>query len=149
MQKIFHNFEVSIQIQKNPDTSSKINDDNYCDCVYGPYLINRLSLRFQKVQNACMRFALNIQRSDHITPHFNKHGILRINNRHLLHSAVLTYRLSVEEGNLKYLSDLLIKRCDIHRRNTRSEGLLEVPKHRTEKLKSSFSGLVIVGLNFL
>lgn len=111
---------------------------NYCSPVYYSFLTNEYAHKLQKVQNCCLRFSYNINYRDHVTPHFNHLNILKNENVFLMQYMQLLYNI-LKSNNPKYLSEMLIKRCDIHQRDTRSSQLYTIPQHNTAKFKNCFT----------
>lgn len=111
---------------------------NYMDCVYGPFLTAFNKYRVQKIQNSCMRFACQLNRYDHITPHLRSENILNMCQRRFLHMSCVINTV-INTNCPRYLSNLLSRHGDIHDLNTRHRNNLNIPMHRSEAFKSSFS----------
>lgn len=107
-------------------------------CVYYPHLTGVYRNKLQMLQNSCLRYAHNIPRYDHVTPHYNQHQILKIENRFVLLFCSMLYKV-LNTHIPDYLLLLLIKRSDVHNIQLRNVNSYDIPKHRTTKFKSSFS----------
>ena len=110
---------------------------NYCDIVYGPCLSVKNADRIQQIQNACIRFAFNIKRNEHVTPALREAKWLKMSERRKVHSLSSTHRI-IKTNHPKYLRDKLLNRTDIHHVNTRNKNKLHTQLHRTSKFQGSF-----------
>ena len=113
---------------------------NYCDSLF----LNAskiLKNKIQKVQNNCLRFALNLRKYDHITTHRKHLGLLNMDDRRLLHSLTLMHKI-VKKVAPSYLSNRIIQHADIHDHNTRNRLALAINNIRTAKKSNSFFGSI-------
>ena len=65
---------------------------DYCDIVYGDLNADCLS-RLQKAQNRAVRYIFNVKHREHITPFYMKLSMLKIKERHDLHTLIMTYKI--------------------------------------------------------
>ena len=114
---------------------------DYADIVYYPCLTKRVSLRIQRVQNACVRFAFGLRKFDHLTPAFIESGWLNMKQRYMVHLCCLIYKL-ISTGVPPYLRELLVtnheRRTDDYI-STRYDYNLSVPPCHSTKFYSSFT----------
>lgn len=111
---------------------------DYCDVVYGPCLSVYDAQRIQVLQNACMRFACNVKRRDHITPTYEKYCWNKMEIRRNIHYSCIVRKI-IKTGNPQYLRLKLVFGEEIHNRNMRNVHLLHVPQHSTSLFQGSFS----------
>lgn len=110
----------------------------YCDSIYGPALFQYDSLRLQKIQNCCLRFAYGIRKFDHISHKMIESGWLSLNNYGTLHLLTLVHKtLKLQKPD--YLFKKLITFSNINTLSTRNRNILVIPKHQTAFFKRSFS----------
>lgn len=131
-------FVVSTEIKLKLIESLILSLFDYCDVVYGPCLLVYDAQRVQVLQNACMRFACNVKRRDHITPYYEKYSINKMNIRRSVHYSCIVRKI-IQTNNPPYLRFKLIFGDDIHKRNMRNTHLLHVPQHSTSSFKGSFT----------
>ena len=120
---------------------------NYCDSLF----LNAskiLKNKIQKVQNNCLRFALNIRKYDHITAHRKNLGLLNMDDRRLLHSLTVMHKI-VKKVAPSYLSNRIAQHADIHNHNTRNRLALAINNIRTAKKSNSFFGSIQKSYNTL
>lgn len=112
---------------------------DYCDVLYSN-LSAELSQKLQRVHNVCVRFIFNIRRHDHISEYFLRLSWLRLQDRRLVHSLCLLYRI-IHDSTPNYLASRFTLLASHHNRNTRSQHnlLLSIPHHQTSLYSSSFS----------
>ena len=65
---------------------------DYCDIVYGDLNAECLS-RLQKAQNRAVRYIFNVKNREHITPFYMKLSMLKIKERHDLHTLIMTFKI--------------------------------------------------------
>lgn len=108
-------------------------------CVYYNFLSNEFKNKIQKLQNSCLRYSFtNINRTEHITPHYNKQNLLKIESKFLFMYASLLYNI-VKNSLPEYLVDLLTSRTDVHNINLRNiESRYTIPQHNCAKFENSF-----------
>ena len=100
---------------------------DYCDFLYCDLDADNL-YRLQKSQNSAVRYILDVKRREHITPHYVKLGLLKIRERHELHSLVITYKI-LQGYAPAYLSDLFTVMGDVRARPSRAHPLyLQAPR---------------------
>lgn len=111
----------------------------YCDTVYVPNLrmidLNRLRL----LQNSCVRFSYGIRKFDHISQHRIMCNMNSVYNNMLVHFLIFLHKV-VLTGEPDYLfAKLLWRDTSIGHFNLRNHDQISIPRHRTNKFKSSFS----------
>lgn len=109
---------------------------DYCDAVYGPCIDAETRNRIQILQNCCVRFALKINRRQHITPFYKNIKWLKMEQRRLYHLGCLAHSIMLKKSP-SYLFDKLISRKNIHGLNLRCSGL-NIPQHSTAMFQRSF-----------
>ncbi|KAJ4443476.1 hypothetical protein ANN_05148 [Periplaneta americana] len=109
-----------------------------------------LSQKLQCVNNVCVRFIFNIRRHDHISEYFLRLSWLRLQDRRLVHSLCLLYRI-IHDSTPNYLTSRFTLLASHHNRNTRSQHnlLLSIPRHQTSLYSSSFSIAMALSWNSL
>ena len=113
---------------------------NYCDALF----LNTsklLKTKIQKVQNNCIRFALNLRKFDHISAHRNSLGFLNMDNRRMLHSLTLMQKI-VQKTAPEYLRVRVHRHADIHEHNTRNRLAFTTDNNKTAKKANSFFGCI-------
>ena len=111
---------------------------DYCDSVYYNAAKGLLNM-VQKVQNACVRFMLNIKKRDSVRDCFKGIKWLTMEKRRSLHSLLLIYKiLKFEEPS--YLFDLFNSSLTNHSYSTRLNSNISFtpPRPRTTKYSNSF-----------
>lgn len=111
---------------------------DYCDVVYHKALNMCDANRLQKLQNSCLRFCNNIHSCEHITPHYNQVGLLKLNLRRELHYKCFIHRI-IQKNLPNYLANKIKQRNQCHSVNIRSGSNLDLPTHNTQKYRCSFS----------
>lgn len=97
-----------------------------------------LNIRLQRVQNACLRFILNLRRDCHITPYYHQLNWLKLNDRRQLRIGELILQITTTKSPV-YLATNFCKMSSVHQRSNRYTGtLMQIPKHRTVKCSQSF-----------
>ena len=99
---------------------------------YGVYGTNGNDEKLEKLQNICIRCILNVNRRDHITPHRDYLGLLKLFERRTLHIANIINKILTEVAP-PYLKNLLT----INSNNTRSQNKLIIKKPNTNFQKTS------------
>ncbi|KAJ4438791.1 hypothetical protein ANN_14742 [Periplaneta americana] len=99
-----------------------------------------LSQKRQRVHNVCVRFIFNIRRHDHISEYFLRLSWHRLQDRRLVHSLCLLYRI-IHDSTTNYLASRFTFLASHHNRNTRSQHnlLLSILRHQTSLYSSSFT----------
>ena len=110
---------------------------DYCGVVYINFLTKEQKNRLQVLQNCCFRFSYSVSRYDHITPYYNRQGILKLEHRNVLLFATFLYNV-VGSGLPEYLSGVLVYRSDIHDLNLRHVSKLTVSEHNGAKFEGCF-----------
>ncbi|KAJ8732388.1 hypothetical protein PYW07_014987 [Mythimna separata] len=82
---------ISVDLRKQLVDSLILSRLNYCDTVYGPCLLARTIKLIQRIQNACVRFCVNVPHRSHVTPYINKNNIMKMAARRKLHLAGLLF----------------------------------------------------------
>ena len=111
---------------------------DYADVVYGTYLDQTDVTKIQRAQNACLRFALNLKRFDHISHLYPSINWLNMKDRRDLHLLILTHK-TITTGNPAYLCEKLLQRSKVHNINIRTKQNLTIHKHKTTLFKRSFT----------
>ena len=97
-----------------------------------------LSEQVQKVQNNAIRFVYNLKWDCHISNHLVNIGWFNMLNRRRFLALSLLFKVILYKTP-QYLSCCLKFMDEVHSRNNRSSELtLQIPLHRTDKLKGSF-----------
>ena len=107
---------------------------NYCFPVFaGLSVLNQK--RIQRVQNACVRFILNLRKYDRITAHRKSLNWLSMHDRQKLLTGSLMYKIT------KNLAPNYLSLADnvYHDHSTRHVNNLRVPKHKTSRYHNSFA----------
>ena len=100
---------------------------DYCDFLFCDIDGDNLH-RLQKSQNNAVRYVCNVKRRKHITPYYKKIGLLKIRERHELHSLVMTHKI-LHGYAPAYLSDLFTVMGDVGTRPSRAHPLyLQAPR---------------------
>lgn len=130
---------ISIEARLKLCESLVLSRLNYCDAVYGPCLTVELSNRLQMVQNACIRYSLNIPYREHISPYLKQLDWLNMKTRRWIHLCCIVYSV-IQSNTPLYLSQKIEKRSTAHSVETRDrDTTLSVPIHQTEHYKRSFT----------
>ncbi|KAG7305787.1 hypothetical protein JYU34_009925 [Plutella xylostella] len=134
--KIRRYIDVNLRIQLCE--SLVLSKLNYADTVYGPCLLRKTDKLLQRVQNACIRFCMDIPPRSHVTPYLNSCGLLKVAARQRLHLAALLFGV-IKYKSPQYLFNKLAWSRDYHSINTRASTYLMVtPKHKTALFRHSF-----------
>ena len=109
---------------------------------YGSEVYNDLSEilnnKIQRLQNACVRYILNIRRDEHITHHYLRIEWLKLHERRHLSIALLTWKI-LHNKTPPYLYNAFRPMNTIHSRINRfTVSTLQIPIHRTTKFNKSF-----------
>jgi hypothetical protein len=110
---------------------------DYADVVY-LNLSDELSLKLQRLLNACVRFIFNLKISDHITEYFNKLSWLKLCDRRQMHTLSLLYQI-LNTNTPHYLVENFKTQDQVHKTNTRGNKNLVIPQHRTVIYNKSFT----------
>ncbi|KAK3913523.1 Reticulocyte-binding protein 2-like protein a [Frankliniella fusca] len=98
-----------------------------------------LNCKMQRAQNSCVRFVYGVRKNDHVTSYYVNAGWLKLEERRKLQLALLILNV-VKTQKPTYLFSNLTFMSAIHSRSSRQNKLsLQVPQHRTEIYKFSFS----------
>jgi len=109
---------------------------DYC-CVAMLDIIRESELLLQRSLNACVRFVVDFQRHEHITPHFVKLRWLKFHERKRYFTGCLIYSI-ISTGKPGYLSDKIATWSAAASYLTRTDSYtLAVPLCRTELYKTS------------
>ncbi|KAI5751709.1 hypothetical protein M8J77_010196 [Diaphorina citri] len=111
---------------------------DYCDSVYGG-LNGELGQSLQMAQNACVRFACNLRKFDHLTDSYAQLGWLKLNQRREIHALTLLFKV-LNTLKPQYLRDIFGFLSEAGQYQTRSQNtrVLEIPLHRTLAYSNSF-----------
>ena len=146
--KAYGKFKQAFRFKHFLSTEAKLNISemyilsqfNYCDALF----LNAskiLKNKIQKVQNSCLRFALDLRRFDHITAHRQRLGHLSMNDRRSLHSLTLMHKINKHIAP-SYLTTRITHHADIHNHNTRNRQGLAIANMKTAKKSNSFFGCI-------
>ena len=111
----------------------------YCLSVWGSCTATQ-KRRVQKALNFAARIIANAGYRDHVTPLLHELGWLRIEGMIFEHDVLLMRDLLTAACAPEFTRDRVIRRSDVSDRLTRasSDGLLELPRVRTEFSRRSF-----------
>ncbi|KAJ4444983.1 hypothetical protein ANN_06782 [Periplaneta americana] len=112
---------------------------DYCDVLYSDLSVE-LSLRLQRVHNACVRFIFNSRRYDHVSEYFLQLSWLRLRERRSVDSLCLLYQI-LNNSTPIYLVPRFTLLASHHNRDTRSQHnhVLSIPLHQTSLYSASFT----------
>jgi hypothetical protein len=110
---------------------------------YGSILMSgiskQLSVKLQRIQNACIRFIYNVKRDVHITPYYRSNNLLKCREKRELYLAVTIYKIMKNKKPV-YLYNRFKYVSEVNQRSTRLNlKCLHVPKYRTDMYGSSFT----------
>lgn len=109
---------------------------DYMDIVYHNYGIHGSigeGEKLERLQNTCIRYILNVNRGEHITPHRESLQLMKMHDRRTLHVAGMVNKI-LNGGAPPYLSNLISKNTN----NTRSKNKLIIKMPSSNFHKSSF-----------
>jgi hypothetical protein len=110
---------------------------DYCDITYVNMNGENLN-RLQLAQNRVVRYILDINKRDHITPFYLSLSLLKIKERHELHALHLSHSF-LHGLNPPYLSSLFWKRVNVTDRSTIAHTFsLQASRLRNNVLEKSF-----------
>jgi hypothetical protein len=133
-------YMLPITIKKRLITSLVFPHFDYGSLVYND-LFETLNIRLQRLQNACVRFVLNVPRQMHITPFYVHLKWLKLKERRLLLYLNLIRKI-LKTGSPMYLRSSFTFMSEVHNRQNRfTLSHAQVPKHVTEKYANSFTVL--------
>ena len=111
---------------------------DYCDVVYVNINSENLS-RLQVAQNRVIRYILDVNKWDHITPSYLSLNLLKIKERHELHALYMSHRI-LHGFAPSYLTPLFHRRVNVGDRSTRAHNFsLQAPRVGREVSEKSFS----------
>ena len=119
---------------------------NYCDVLYGSFLDTVSVGRLQRVQNSCLRYIFGIRRNAHISHKLLELNWLNMGDRRYIHTLVFYFKILKFRIPL-YLYNRIIFRGDIHNVATRNRVLIQIPRHRTQLFKRTYSYRLAVHYN--
>jgi len=111
---------------------------NYCDTLYHSCIDSSERRRIQVLQNSCLRFSYSLRARERVTSFRERSGWLCMRDRRCLHVASFYHRV-ISEGAPLYLFNKVAFRSDVHNINTRFRSALDIPVHRLEIFKRSFT----------
>jgi hypothetical protein len=111
----------------------------YCDLVYQD-LSQKLKLKLQKLQNACVRFACNLRKYDHVSHFYKKLKWQRIDVLRDFHIACFVFKAIHCPAFPNYIKSLFLTLSKSHGRTTRSRDslILKMPSYKLNAFKFSF-----------
>lgn len=135
-----HKNIMTSELKLNLCNALIISKISYCDSVYGPALLNMDSIRLQRIQNSCYRFAFGIRKyQSGISNIIQNSGNLKLDKLRKLHLLCITHKI-LGSSTPSYLFNKLRK---LHRNSanfkTRHSLLLEIPRHATAMYTRSFT----------
>lgn len=148
--KIIYEYKKYLPVfaKKMLTSSIVLSVPSYLDCVYGPYLTEFNKYRIQKIQNNCVRYIMCLTRRDHISHHVVDIFQLNMSQRRFLHISSIIHNI-VQTETPGYLFKCIKFRGDLHHINIRHKDTLDIPKHKLEIFKCSFSYLVAYVYNLI
>ena len=147
-QKLFLTLHHLYKFQTNTPSETRLKLVNtlimpifdYCDFLFCDIDGDTLH-HLQKSQNNAVRYVCNVKRREHITPYYKKIGLLKIRERHELHSLVMTHKI-LHGYAPAYLSDLFTVMGDVRTRPSRAHPLyLQAPRVSRDVPSKCFSVL--------
>lgn len=109
---------------------------DYMDIVYHGYGVHGSggdSDKLERLQNMCIRFILNVNKRDHITPHRDSLKLIKLHDRRTMHVASTINKILNGDAP-PYLNSLIRK----NENNTRSQNKLIIRKPCSNFHKQSF-----------
>lgn len=113
---------------------------NYSDVVYSACLTRFNEMRIQRVQNACVRFVLNIRKYESVKYKIKELNSLNMYERRMLHCCCL-YQKIVNTKTPTYLYNKLhfvVERHDVNTRSRKCQNIIP-PRHSTTLFERSFT----------
>lgn len=115
---------------------------DYCAITYMDMTVE-ISNKLQVAQNACIRFILKLPIFEHVTPHYQKLGWLKIKEWRKFRVGVLLYKI-LKNKQPEYLLNKFEYMSNVHSKNTRAAAkMLQVPIHRTVMYAKSFEVVAV------
>ena len=109
----------------------------YCSSIWSNTSEENIK-KIQLIQNYAARvIAGNVGEYDHVSPVLKELGWLPIKEHLQYRDAVLVHKCMYNQAP-SYLSQMFIKRNQIHDRETRSQNELDTPKYRTATGQRTF-----------
>ena len=109
---------------------------NYGDIVLQG-LSNQLINKIQKVQNSCIRYSFGLRKYDHVSNTRKINKILRMQDRRLLHSLTLMFKITKNIAPI-YLCNRVTYHSALHNYNTRHKHEIVTPFARSRARTFSF-----------
>ena len=109
---------------------------NYGDVVLQG-ISNQLIYKIQKVQNSCIRYTFGMKKYDHISNIRKEKKILCMENRRLLHSLTLMFKITKNIAPI-YLCERITYHSSLHNHNTRRKNEIVKPFARSRARTFSF-----------
>jgi hypothetical protein len=111
----------------------------YCDVVYQDTNQN-LTQKLQKLQNACLRYACQLRKYDHISPFYVALKWQKLNILRSFHIDSMVFKALNCPNFPVYIKDLFVTVSESHGRSTRSKDslILKSPKYKLNAFKFSF-----------
>ena len=100
-------------------------------------MTKHLQDKVQKVQNRCIRFIFGLRKYDHVSHIRKSNQILSMQNRRLLHSLSMMFRIKNKLAP-SYLCERITCHNDIHNHNTRNRNNIRTPFARSTMRTMSF-----------
>ena len=109
---------------------------NYGDIIL-QNMTKHLQDKIQKVQNRCTRFIFGLRKYDHISHIYKSNNILNMQNRRLLHSVCMMFRIKNKLAP-NYLCERITCQNEIHNHNTRNRNNIRTPFARSNMRAMSY-----------
>ena len=118
---------------------------NYCDILFQNLTVE-LKNKLAKFQNWCVKFVFGLRKYDHVSYYYEKHKILRMEERRKLHTLTQVHKLKKGIGPV-YLLNKLKSRKDIHDYNTRRKNDFEISQAKKDLNKNKFFNKSLIDYN--
>ena len=118
---------------------------NYCDILFQNLTVE-LKNKLAKFQNWCVKFVFGLRKYDHVSEYYEKHKILRMEERRKLHTLTQVHKLKKGIGPV-YLLNKLKSRKDIHDYNTRRKNDFEISQAKKDLNKNKFFNKSLIDYN--
>jgi hypothetical protein len=111
----------------------------YCDVVYLDINQSHCA-KLNKLQNACVRYACNLRKYDHVSPSYKALNWQRMSVLRQFRVLCLVFKAIHCPGFPIYLKKLFVSLSESHGRTTRSKDnlILKLPKYKLNVFKFSF-----------
>ena len=131
----FKNF-LSPQAKWNLSETYILSQFNYGDIILQG-VNKQLIYKIQKIQNSCVRFSFGLRKYDHISSTRKSNNILTMQDRSLLHSLTLMFKITKNIAP-NYLTNRITYSNNLHNYNTRRRNYIVPPFARSTIRSLSF-----------